>query len=96
MLGLYVSRSRHWADLLELTAQVLFGRINDNPLLERRLGQEITIVLRRRRTDRARASIDGEVVVLASPIVVRIRRGGLRVLVPMPEGEAGAPGGGAG
>jgi diacylglycerol kinase family enzyme len=95
MLGLYVSRSRHWADLLELTAQVLFGRINDSPLLERRLAEEVTIVLRRRRTDRVRASIDGEIVVLASPIVARIRRGGLRVLVPMPDEEAGVPGRGA-
>jgi diacylglycerol kinase family enzyme len=88
MLGLYVSRSRHWTDLMELTAQVLFGRINDNPLLERRLAEEVTIVLRRRRTDRARASIDGEIVVLASPIFARIRRGGLRVLVPTPADEA--------
>ncbi len=78
-LGLYVVRSRRLPDLVKLTALIAVGAIADNPHLEKWLAREIEIGLPASRVD---ASVDGEIVALATPLSVRSRRGGLRVLRP--------------
>jgi diacylglycerol kinase family enzyme len=79
-LAVYVSRSSSTVDLLELAAQVTLGEIGDNPLLEQHEGERVTIAVPRRR--RVRASVDGELVALKTPVEARIHAGGLKVLQP--------------
>lgn len=81
-LAVYVGRSSSTADLLELAAQVTLGEIGDNPLLEQHEGERVTIAVPRRR--RVRASVDGELVALKTPVEARIHAGGLKVLQPAP------------
>ncbi len=78
-LGLYVVRSRRLPDLVKLTALIAVGAIADNPHLEKWFAREIEIGLATTRVD---ASLDGEIVTLATPLSIRSRRGGLRVLRP--------------
>ncbi|MGQ7794095.1 diacylglycerol/lipid kinase family protein [Faunimonas sp. B44] len=86
--GLYVSTSRRWTDLLQLTAAVTLGAIKESPLLERMTGRAIDVVLAR---PDVRASVDGEIVRLASPLRIRMHQRGLSVLEPRPgEAESGA------
>ena len=79
-LAVYVSRSSSTVDLLELAAEVTLGDIGGNPLLESHEGKEVRIALPRRR--RIRASVDGELIALRTPVEVRIHPGGLKVLQP--------------
>ncbi|HEX2257011.1 MAG TPA: diacylglycerol kinase family protein [Afifellaceae bacterium] len=79
-LAVYISRSDTTVDLLELAAEVTLGDINGNPLLESHEGERVTIALPRRR--RVRASLDGEIVALHTPLEARIRPGGLKVIRP--------------
>ena len=87
-LGLYVTTSRRWQDLLQLTARMTLGEISDNPLLEQRQAEEIDIELHRpgrerlgRRRDRSARD--------AAP--AHRARSGLKVLRPAPE-QASAEG----
>jgi diacylglycerol kinase family enzyme len=81
-LAVYISRSDSTVDLLELAAEVALGDIGGNPLLEQYEGGQATIAVPRRR--RVRASIDGEIVPLKTPVEARIHAGGLKVLQPAP------------
>jgi diacylglycerol kinase family enzyme len=81
-LAVYISRSNTTVDLLELAAEVALGDIGGNPLLEQYEGGQVTIAVPRRR--RVRASIDGEIVPLKTPVEARIHAGGLKVLQPAP------------
>jgi YegS/Rv2252/BmrU family lipid kinase len=78
-LGLYVTTSRRWQDLLQLTARMTLGEISDNPLLEQRQAEEIVIELHR---PVASASVDGELETLETPLRLTVREGGLTVLRP--------------
>lgn len=79
-LAVYLSLSNTTVDLLTLAAEVTFGDIGDNPLLEHHEGERVTIALPRRR--RVRASLDGELIRLRTPIRARIHAGGLKVIQP--------------
>lgn len=79
-LAVYLSLSSSTVDLLTLAAEVAFGDIENNPLLEHHEGETVTIALPRRR--RVRASLDGELIRLHSPVRARIHAGGLKVLQP--------------
>jgi diacylglycerol kinase family enzyme len=84
-LAVYVSLSRSTTDLLALAAEIALGDIGGNPLLEHHEGERVTIALPRRR--RVRASVDGELIRLRTPVRVRIHAGGLKVLQPTPQPE---------
>ncbi|SEQ36118.1 Diacylglycerol kinase family enzyme [Faunimonas pinastri] len=77
-LGLYVSNSRKWSDLLQLSATVAVGDMAQSPLLERWDGREVEITLDKPRV----ASVDGEIVKLRPPLHVRIHAGGLKIIQP--------------
>lgn len=79
-LAVYISLSSSTVDLLELAAEVTLGDIGGNPLLEHQEGERVTIALPRRR--RVRASVDGELIRLRTPVKARIHAGGLKVLQP--------------
>jgi diacylglycerol kinase family enzyme len=78
-LGLYLTTSRRWSDLVQLAARLAFGEIAGTPLLESRRAPSVEIAF-----DRviANASVDGELVSLETPLGLRVRRRGLTVLRP--------------
>lgn len=78
-LGLYVTTSRRWADLVELAARMSLGEFSGNPLLESWQAERIEIWLDR---DLVRASVDGEIVTLRAPLRIAVHKGGLKVLQP--------------
>jgi diacylglycerol kinase family enzyme len=88
-LGLYVVKSRRPLDLVRLILGIGLGRISDNPQLDQCLVGEVEIRLRESPIS---ASVDGEIVSLATPIRCYVHRGGLRVLRPR---DAAAGGTGA-
>jgi diacylglycerol kinase family enzyme len=75
-LGLYVTASRRWADLLELAARMTIGEFTQSPLLEHRDVKSLEISLPR---PAVRVSIDGEIVTLATPLRFSVRRRSLTV-----------------
>ncbi len=81
-LGLYVTTSRRWQDLLQLTARMTLGDIAENPLMENWEAKEVEIALPR---DRVNASVDGEIVSLQTPLRITVRERGLIVLRPAAE-----------
>lgn len=87
-LGIYVSRSRSWTDLLQLSAAVALGDLNRSPLLDHWQAREATIELRR---PRVRVSVDGEIVAMEPPLRLRLEHRGLSVLQPGERGEPGDP-----
>jgi diacylglycerol kinase family enzyme len=78
-LGLYVTTSRRWGDLLQLAAQLALGDTAGTPLMESRKARRIEIGLDH---DVVNASVDGEVVSLSTPVKISVRAGGLTVLRP--------------
>jgi len=80
-LGLYLPKSHRWHDLIRLTASVALGEIARNPLLESWYDKEFEIILPERLVQ---ASVDGEIISLETPLRCRVRKGGLRVLLPAP------------
>ncbi|WP_224408182.1 diacylglycerol kinase family protein [Afifella sp. IM 167] len=87
-LGLYFATSRKWTDLLEIAAAFGLGRLVGSSVVEESEVRELTIVLRRNET---RASVDGEVVTLKSPLQIRQHPGALSVLAPaIADDEAGS------
>lgn len=76
-LALYLPKSHRWHDLVRLTASLALGEIAKNGLLEFRLAEAIEISLPE---PTVQASIDGEIVSLATPLRCRVRKGGLTVL----------------
>jgi diacylglycerol kinase family enzyme len=88
-LGLYVTTSRRWQDLLQLTARMTFGEIAENPLLESWEAREVEIAMAR---DAVTASVDGEIVALQTPLRIAVRERGLIVLRPQIAAAAGPAG----
>jgi len=78
-LGLYLTESARWHDLIELAARMSLGEFSHNPLLETWQAQNIEIALER---EDVRASVDGEIVTLRPPLRFSVRKGGLTVLKP--------------
>jgi diacylglycerol kinase family enzyme len=78
-LGLYVATSRRWQDLVRLAARMTLGEIAANPFIESYLAEEIEIHFERSTVN---ASMDGEIVSFETPLRLKVRRGGLTVLVP--------------
>jgi len=78
-LALYVCTSREWRDLLQLSVDVTLGTWADNPVVEKRLAREIIV---RPSHTKVTVSLDGEIVRLKTPLRVRMREQGLRVLLP--------------
>jgi diacylglycerol kinase family enzyme len=78
-LGLYVTTSRRWSDLLQLAAQLALGGISATPLLESRRAARIAIDLP---GGAVNASVDGEIVTLEPPLQFGVRHRGLTVLRP--------------
>jgi diacylglycerol kinase family enzyme len=84
-LGLYVTTSRRWQDLLQLAARLAVGEIAENPLLEQWLAEEIEIDLPR---EAVTVSVDGEIASLRTPLRLTVRERGLTVIKP----QADVPG----
>jgi diacylglycerol kinase family enzyme len=78
-LGLYVTGSRRWGELLQLAARLTLGDIAENPALEKWYARSIELNLSKPRSN---ASVDGEIVPLETPIRFRIVPRGLKVLQP--------------
>lgn len=89
-LGLYVTESARWHDLIELAARMSLGEFSHNPLLETWRADRIVISLPLRSV---RASVDGEIVPLQPPLRFTVQKGGLTVLQPRKAvpGPAAAP-----
>jgi diacylglycerol kinase family enzyme len=78
-LGLYVTTSQRWPDLLQLAAQLALGGISATPLLESRRSTRVMIDLPAAAVN---AAIDGEIATLQPPLQFRVRHHGLTVLRP--------------
>jgi diacylglycerol kinase family enzyme len=89
MLNVYLARSTRWFGLAWLIVRALFRRLDTARNFEAIALSELAVSTRRRTE---RVSIDGEVVDMETPLRYRVRRGGLKVIVP----EAAAPAGGPG
>lgn len=78
-LAIYVARTGGRAGLLRLALQALLRRLRGERRLEVLCAGEALVETRRRRL---RVALDGEVVVLRTPLLFRTRPAALRVLVP--------------
>lgn len=87
VLNVYVAGSARWFDLVMLFVRGVLGRLEAARNFEARVVPDLTLQLRRRRVA---VSIDGELTELRTPLVYKIRRGGLRVLVPAQTAETTA------
>jgi diacylglycerol kinase family enzyme len=87
-LGIYVATSRRWRDLLALAARAALGELSSNPFIEFSEAREVEVRLPE---SAVTASVDGEIVSLATPLRLQVRERGLRVLRPRSaiEREAG-------
>ena len=81
VLNVYLARATRWYGLVGLFVRALFRRLPGARNLEVLSVPEVTIETRARR-GRARVSIDGEVVEMPTPLRYKVRRGGLKVIVP--------------
>ncbi|MDP2316833.1 MAG: diacylglycerol kinase family protein [Pseudomonadota bacterium] len=87
VLNLYVARSTRWYGVAWLFVRALFSSLASAKGFEALVMPEASLYLRRKRV---LVSIDGELTELATPLVHRVRHGGLRVLVPVE--QVGGPG----
>lgn len=78
-LGLYIAVSGRWRHLMQLAAQMSLGSVSDNPLLERRLAEQVEIGSR---APTLQASVDGEIVRFDTPLRFKMHGRGLTVLRP--------------
>lgn len=79
-LGVYVPTAQRWHDLVRLTATLALGDVARNTLLERWLAEDVEVSLP---GGEVVASIDGEVVMLDTPLRFHVRKNGLNVLKPV-------------
>ncbi|MES2641396.1 MAG: diacylglycerol kinase family protein [Myxococcota bacterium] len=84
VLNVYLAATTRWYDLVVLFVRGLLGALASAKNFEARVLPDLTIHLHRRQVE---ISIDGELTELRTPLVFKIRRGGLRVLVPAPAAE---------
>jgi diacylglycerol kinase family enzyme len=87
MLNVYLARSTGWVGLAWLIVRGLFRRLNTARNFEAIALRELAVSTRRRVQ---RVSVDGEVVDMKTPLRYRVRRGGLKVIVPQADADAGA------
>ena len=80
LLNVYVARATNWAGLVWLIIRAAFRTLDNARNFEAFTLKEVTI---HTRGQTARVSIDGEVTDLPTPLSYRVRRGGLRVVVPV-------------
>ena len=73
-----VKRERRWA-LLELALRALFGRLRQSKDFDAFCAAEVRIESRHRRMH---VAIDGEVLLMNTPLHYRLRPAALRVIVP--------------
>jgi diacylglycerol kinase family enzyme len=79
VLNVYVARATSWAGLVWLFIRAAFRTLDNARHFEAFALKDVTIYTRGRT---ARVSIDGEVVDLETPLVYRVKKGGLRVVTP--------------
>ena len=79
MLNLYLAKSTSWLGLVWLIVRAAFRTLDTARGFESIAFPELAVSTRRRT---ARVSIDGEVVDMETPLRYKIRRGGLKVIVP--------------
>ena len=82
VFNVYLARSTTWLGLAWLFLRALFRKLDSARNFEAMAFRELALSTRRRT---ARVSIDGEVTDMKTPLRYRVRRGGLKVIVP--EGE---------
>jgi diacylglycerol kinase family enzyme len=78
-LEVHTARGSSRLALLWLAVRALLGRWRTSPLLDTYVAREVRVVTRSRR---AMVSLDGEVTVLRSPLVFKVKPGALKVLKP--------------
>jgi len=78
-LAVYAARTRDWKDLLAMSAEAGFGKWQSNSKLDFLAGREIAIYAQRQKL---RASIDGELIYLRTPLRAKVRPKALWVLCP--------------
>lgn len=79
VLNVYLARSTRWYGLIWLIIRAAFHSLASAKNFEAIVLPEVTIETR---NPHARVSIDGEVTDLTTPLTYRVRRGGLKVLMP--------------
>jgi diacylglycerol kinase family enzyme len=79
LLNVYLARATRWPGVLWLILRAAARRLGGARTFEALALPEVTIDTRSRH---ARVSIDGEVTDLRTPLRYRVRRGGLKVIVP--------------
>ena len=78
-LAIYVARPAGWPGLLRLALQALLGRLRGESRLQVLCAKEASVTMRRKRLP---VALDGEVVVLETPLRFATRPGVLSVIVP--------------
>jgi diacylglycerol kinase family enzyme len=78
-LAVYAAQTRDWRELLAMSAEASFGKWESNSRLDFLEGSEIAVHSQRRKL---RASIDGELFYLQTPLRAKIRPSSLWVLCP--------------
>ena len=84
LLNVYVAKSTNWVGLVWLIVRAAFRTLDSARRFEAFTVKDVTIHTRR---ESVRVSIDGEVTDLPTPLRYRVRRGGLKVISPLPAGE---------
>ena len=79
VLNVYLARSTGWLGLAWLILRAAFRTLDTARNFEALAFPELAISIRRRTL---RVSVDGEVVDMQPPLRYRVRRGGLKVIVP--------------
>lgn len=80
-LAVYAAQTRDWKELLAMSAEASMGKWESNSKLDFLEGRQITLHAKRRKL---LASVDGELIHLATPLKARILPGSLWVLCPAP------------
>lgn len=78
-LAVYAAQTRDWKELLAMSAEATFGKWESNSKLDFLEGCEIAVHAQRQRL---RASIDGELIYLRTPLRAKMRASSLWVLCP--------------
>jgi diacylglycerol kinase family enzyme len=80
LLSLYVTHRKGRLGLLWLAVRALFGRLKEAKDFDALSAEEIRVETRRPK--RLPVATDGEVTILSTPLLYRVRPGALRVMVP--------------
>jgi diacylglycerol kinase family enzyme len=83
-LNVYLARSRRWWGVVWLMIRAAFRRLENAKDFESLVLTDLRIATRNRHV---RVSIDGEVTDMPTPLHYRVRRGGLKVIIPAINGQ---------